>query len=138
VRAAVERLAFGFAAGGLAAVLLVLPRFDAVKSARPLSAEILARVPPHEPYAIWPRFDAPFVFYTGRFAVELEGEGELAAYAARQDRVWLVAERGALAQLSSPLPFVAVAGGTDVGPRSYLLLTNRPDDVPAAPREPTK
>lgn len=135
---AAERLALAFAAGALVAVLTVLPRFDAVKSARGLSAEILARVAPDEPYAIWPRFDAPFVFYTRRFAVELRDEADLVAFTHRPGRVWLLAERGALAKLAPPLALFEVAHDAEIGPGGYLLLTNRPEARRSAHEEPVK
>jgi hypothetical protein len=106
-------------------VTSVLPAFDAFKSARGLSGELLARARPTEPYAIWPRLDAGFLFYTGRFAEPVSGETALRTFAARPDPVWLLAQRDDLARLEPPLPLVEVA--RDADPRQgYILMTQAP------------
>ena len=122
-------LAAGTAAFWLAAALLLVPRFDAVKSARALSQELLARAAPHEPYAIYPRLDSTFLFYTRRFAVEPAGEVELLDFAARPGRVWLLIQRDdkreAEEKLGRSLPLVEVARDVDEK-EGYLLMTNQP------------
>ncbi len=120
-------LALGMGVAAAAAAIFVLPRFDTVKSARPMAAKLVALAPAGEPYAIWPRFDAPFVYYSGRNAVEVQGEEELRAFVARPGRVWLLAEKDSLEKLDPPLPLVEVARDDD-RPRGYALLTR-----PAAP-----
>ncbi len=122
IRRAVGTLALGMGGVGVLAALLVLPRFDAVKSARPMAAKLVALAAPTEPYTIWPRFDAPFVFYSLRNAVEVQGEAELRAFVARPEKVWLLAEKDSLAALDPPLPLVEVARDDD-RPRGYVLLT---------------
>ena len=123
-------LAGGTAAMFLAGVLLAAPRFDALKSARPLSEMLVERMAPGEPYAIYPHLDAPFLFYTERFAVPLDGEAELQEFTRRPGRKWLLIERDDLARLERPLPLVEVARDRD--PRDgYLLMTDPP---PPAPR----
>jgi 4-amino-4-deoxy-L-arabinose transferase-like glycosyltransferase len=122
-------LAAGTAAFWLAAALLLMPRFDAVKSARALSQELLARAAPDEPYAIYPRLDSTFLFYTRRFAVEPAGEVELLEFGVRPGRVWLLIQRDDLRKaeekLGRTLPFVEVARDLDEK-EGYLLMTNRP------------
>ncbi len=130
-RRTVLALAAGFGTAAVLAATLLLPRFDAVKSARPLSQRLLALAAPDEPYAIWPRLDAPFLFYTRRFAVELATADELRAFAARPTRVWLLIERDALARLGE-LPLAEVAHD-DRSEDGYALLTNRPPSA-RAPR----
>ncbi|HEX2252619.1 MAG TPA: glycosyltransferase family 39 protein [Thermoanaerobaculia bacterium] len=121
----------GSLAAGMAALLLVgafllFPPFDAYKSARPLSAELVARTAPGEPYGIYPRLDNTFLFYTGRFAESLDSEQELRAFVARPGRAWVLAERDDLAKLDEPLALVEVA--RDADPKDgYLLLTERPE-----------
>ncbi|MCZ7651286.1 MAG: hypothetical protein M5U13_09050 [Thermoanaerobaculia bacterium] len=113
------------AALALVAVTSVLPAFDAFKSARGLSRELVRRAQPSEPYAIWPRLDATFLFYTGRFAEAVPDEAALHAFAARRDRVWLLAQRDDLARLERPLPLVEVV--RDADPRQgYILMTQAP------------
>jgi hypothetical protein len=80
----------------------VLPAFDVFKSARPMSRVLLSKMAPGEPYGIYPRLDSTFLFYTGRFAVPLESEEALHAFAARPGRVWLLAQRDDLARLRRP------------------------------------
>jgi 4-amino-4-deoxy-L-arabinose transferase-like glycosyltransferase len=109
----------------LLAGVVLLPRFDRVKSARPMSRNLLARMAPGETYGIYPRLDSTFLFYTRRFAVPLESEEELRAFAARPGRVWLLAQRDDLGKLKGgPLPLVEVARDPD--PRSGYVLLTRP------------
>jgi 4-amino-4-deoxy-L-arabinose transferase-like glycosyltransferase len=115
-------LAAGMAALTLAAAFFLLPRFDAVKSARPLSKVLLQHMRPGEPYGIYPRLDSTFLIYTGRFAEELDSEEKLRQFAARPGRVWILAQRDDLAKLDPPLPLREVARDPDVR-SGYLLLT---------------
>lgn len=121
---AIAALAAGTAGLGLAAALFLVPAFDVVKSARPLSRRLLAEAAPGEPYGIYPRLDSTFLFYTGRFAVPLESEEELRRFAARPGRVWVLAQRDDLAKLDGPLPLVEVARDPDQE-SGYLLLRSR-------------
>ena len=123
VTRAAASLAAGTAAMALLAVFQVIPRFDAVKSARPLSRVLVDRAEPDEPYAIYPRLDPPFLFYTERFSVPVEGEEELRAFAERPGRKWLLIERDDLADLEEPLPLVEVARDLDRRD-GYVLLTD--------------
>jgi 4-amino-4-deoxy-L-arabinose transferase-like glycosyltransferase len=117
-------LAAGMATLGLAAALVLLPRFDTVKSARPLSQTLLRNMKPGEPYGIYPRLDSTFLIYTRRFAVELDTEAKLRQFAAQPNRVWILAQRDDLAKLNPPLPLREVARDPD--PKTgYLLLTQR-------------
>jgi hypothetical protein len=110
-------------------VVTVLPAIDAVKSARPVAERYLAASAPGEPYAVFPRLDAPVIFYTRRFAHWPRSVEELRAFAARPGRVWAFIERDDLARIEPPLPLVEVARGAD--PRDgYVLLASPP---PAAP-----
>ncbi|HYH46323.1 MAG TPA: hypothetical protein VEG34_11610, partial [Thermoanaerobaculia bacterium] len=123
----VVRAAGALAAGtGLMLLLtgvVLLPRFDLFKSARPMSRLVLAHLAPGEPYGIYPRLDSTFLLYTRRFAVALESEQDLRAFAARPGRVWLLAQRDDLAKLKGgPLPLIEVARDPDFQ-NGYLLLT---------------
>lgn len=125
-RGQARRAAFALAAGSAALTLTlfvaVLPRFDAVKSAEPLARTLVERMGPGEPYAIYPRLDAPFLFYTERFSVEIGSEDELREYVAREGRIWLLIERDDLAKLEEPLPLVEVARDQDQKD-GYILMT---------------
>ncbi|HVF60474.1 MAG TPA: glycosyltransferase family 39 protein [Thermoanaerobaculia bacterium] len=118
-------LASGTAAMALAAFLFVVPAFDVVKSARPMSRVLDAKLAPGETYGIYPRLDSTFLFYSRRRAVPLEGEEALRRFAARPGRVWLLAQRDDLARLrGGPLPLVEVARDPDAS-EGYLLLRSR-------------
>lgn len=111
----------------------LLPLGDAFKSARALSADLVQWAEADEPYAIYPVPDAAFLFYTGRFAVDLHGgiqahdqgdEEALRRYVARADRpVWLLIERDNLERLSPPLDLVEVARDHDPEQGHVLLTT---------------
>lgn len=117
-------LAAGMAALGLAAALVILPRFDVVKSTRHMSTLLLQKLQPGEPYGIYPRLDSTFLVYTGRFATPLDSEEKLRAFAARPGRVWILAQRDDLGKLKEPLPLREVARDPD--PREGYVLLTRP------------
>jgi 4-amino-4-deoxy-L-arabinose transferase-like glycosyltransferase len=131
-RSLVHSWTWGLALAAMAASMLVLPRFDALKSARPLAHRLIELAPPGEAWAIWPRLDAPFVFYTRRYAVELAGEAELAAFARRPERVWLLITKPELARLGASLPLVEVARD-DHRREGYVLLASAPLPAPSPP-----
>jgi hypothetical protein len=113
---------FGFAAAGASA--FVLPRFDAIKSSRPMAERLARRAAVDEPYAIWPRLDAPILVYSRRHAVELESVDDLHAFARRPATVWLLIEQDDLARLAEPLPLVEVARDDDRRD-GYVLMRSR-------------
>lgn len=121
---AAAALAAGMAAFLVAAALFVIPRFDAVKSARPMSRHLLARMKPGEPYGIFPRLDSTFLFYTERFAVELENEDAVRRFAARPQRVWILARGDDWKDITPPPGLVPVARDRDLK-SGYLLYSNR-------------
>jgi hypothetical protein len=118
---AVAGIAAGMALLILIASHTVIPSFDAVKSARGLSNRLLALSGPNEPYAIYPRIDSTFLFYTERFAELPVTEPELQSFARRPGKVWLLAQRDALAKLAQPLPLVEYARDPDEK-QGYILL----------------
>jgi hypothetical protein len=85
----------------------------------------LERAGPNEPYAIFPRLDPPFLFYTERRATILRTGEELRAFASRSGRAWVFAEERFLRALDPPVDLEEVA--RDADPRSgYVLLVTRP------------
>ena len=88
---------------GLVVFLLVLPR-STPSSRRARFADLRGAQGPGEPYAIYPRLDAPVIFYTERFSVPLESEAELRRFVARPGRKWLLIERDDLASSSRGSP----------------------------------
>ncbi|HET9227703.1 MAG TPA: hypothetical protein VFR31_13605, partial [Thermoanaerobaculia bacterium] len=103
------------------AALFLIPRFDVVKSSREMSKELLARMGPSDTYGIYPRLDSTFLFYTGRFAVELDSKQKLVEYASRPGPVWVLAQRDDLARLDTILPLRPVAADPDIR-EGYVLL----------------
>ncbi len=122
--AAFVALAAGSATAGLLAALVLLPPFDAIKSARGLANVYRSHALPDEPYGLYPRLDPPFLFYTQRFATVLRTGDELRAFAERPGRVWVFAEERFLRGVVPAPPLIEVARDRD--PRSaYVLLTSR-------------
>lgn len=120
--------AAGALAGGAAAttvllVLFLVPRFDVYKSARRLSGILVARMGPGETYGIHPRLDSTFLFYTRRFAENLDSEEKLRAYIARPGRIWLLIQRDDLARLEPPLPPLREVARDPDEEEGYVLLT---------------
>lgn len=122
----VTALATGMGAAGVLAVLLILPRFDPIKSARPLAQKIVELSAPGEAYAIYPRLDPRFVFHTRRYAETPDSETELREFAARPGKVWLLITRPALAALAPPLPLGEVARDAEREDGYVLLATGYP------------
>jgi 4-amino-4-deoxy-L-arabinose transferase-like glycosyltransferase len=117
----------GMAATAVLAAIFILPRFDAVKSARQLSAVLVERMGPTDVYGIYPRLDSTFVFYSRRYAVSLDSEEKLHRFLARPERVWLLIQRDDLEKLERPLPpLVEVA--RDADPKEGYLLFARPSE----------
>ena len=105
----------------------LLPLGDAFKSARGLSRELVQWAKADEPYAIYPRSDAGFLFYSERFTVDLgrpfADEQEMRRFADRTDRpVWLLILRNELDALEPPLELVEVSHDDDPV-YEYVLLT---------------
>jgi len=128
----VGAIATGMGASGVLAVLLVLPRFDPIKSARALSQKLLELQAPGEAYAIYPRLDPRFVFHTRRYVETPGSEEELQAFARREGRVWLLITRPALAKLALPLPLGEVARDAEREDGYVLLATGYPTGEVAA------
>jgi len=115
----------GFATFAAIASARILPRFDAVKSARPLSAKLLEVAPADEPYAVWPRLDATFLVYTRRHQVELLTREDLEAFVRRPGRVWLLIGARELERLPEPLPMTEVARDEERRD-GYVLMASSP------------
>ncbi|HWM92331.1 MAG TPA: glycosyltransferase family 39 protein [Thermoanaerobaculia bacterium] len=118
---AVAGLAAGMGALALLAHLFLIPKFDVIKSTRGMSRELLARMRPGDTYGIYPRLDSTIVFYTGRYAVNLDSKEKLLEYASRPGRVWVLAQRDDLAKLDEPLPLKPVLSDADIW-EGYILL----------------
>jgi 4-amino-4-deoxy-L-arabinose transferase-like glycosyltransferase len=117
---AAAALAAGMALTGLAMSLYALPRFDLFKSARGLSRTLVAHMAPGEPYTIYPRLDSTFLFYTGRYCIDIDGEAALRQVLARPGRLWLLAERDSFGKLKNLPPLVEIARDTDPD-EGYIL-----------------
>jgi 4-amino-4-deoxy-L-arabinose transferase-like glycosyltransferase len=126
----VDRATISIAAGMglmmLLAAFVLLPRFDAVKSARGLSQVLLANAAPAEPYGTYPRLDSTFLFYTHRPTVDMaDDEAKLHAFLARPGRLWLLIQRDEIRKLKQPLPPLREVA-RDQDPREGYLLLTRP------------
>jgi hypothetical protein len=133
----VRSLAAGTALTAVAASLWLLPRFDTVKSARGLSRILLAEAKPGEPYGIYPRLDSTFLFYTGRYAADLQSPEELRAFLAEPSqagptgspgRLWLLVQRDDYGKVLPAVPELRALRevARDPDPKSGYLLFTRP------------
>jgi 4-amino-4-deoxy-L-arabinose transferase-like glycosyltransferase len=119
---AAASLAGGLAVTVVAVSLFLLHDFDVFKSARPLSRVLVSRAAPNEPYGIYPRLDSTFLFYTRRFAVDLDSEEKLHAFLARPGRIWLLAQRDDFTKLKAPPTLREIARDPDPE-EGYILFT---------------
>jgi 4-amino-4-deoxy-L-arabinose transferase-like glycosyltransferase len=131
----VQSLAAGMALAAAIGGLVLLPRFDPLKSFRPISEKFVALSSPEEPYAIYARLEAPVLFYTRRFAEILEGDDELRAWLSRPGRSWLFIERRELEKLEAPLPLAEIGQSADRG-KSYRLFARPEPAVPSGADSP--
>ena len=132
VVAAGASLAAGMGVVACVMGFVLLPRFDPVKSFRPISERFVALSAPEEPYAIFGKIEAPVLFYTRRFATILEDEPALRAWLRTPGRKWLFIERRLLEKLEMPLvpgELVEAAESADRA-KSYRLLVS-PEASPA-------
>lgn len=118
----VAGLAAGMSIASLLTAVVILPRFDLLKSARPMAEALLQRSSPAEPYAIYPRLDPSFLIYTRRFCELPAGEKELRAWIARPGRRWLLIKKPELRNLNPPLPLEELQRDQDPE-EGYVLLT---------------
>jgi hypothetical protein len=112
----------------LYAGLFLFPQADRFKSPAPFSRQVLAVVPPEEEirsYGLW-RWDAAYIFYTGRLMPVLRSHEEVEAYLSREGRVFLLVESSDmdqfLASLKAPSRLVL---RQDIGHKTTALLTNQ-------------
>ncbi len=120
---AAASLAAGVGIVAIVAALLLLPRFDIVKSAREMSGVLLHLMKPGDVYGIYPRLDSTFLFYTHRFAVELDSEEKLREFANRPGKIWILAQRDDLAKVDPPLTNLQIVTMDRDLSEGYVLLT---------------
>jgi 4-amino-4-deoxy-L-arabinose transferase-like glycosyltransferase len=137
----VQSLAAGMAVAAAIGGFVLLPRFDPVKSFRPISAKFVELSAPDEPYAFYARLEAPVVFYTRRFAEVLDDETALRAYLARPGKSWLFIEKRELDRLRQPLPLIELGQSADraknyrLFARSESAAPSGGESTPAAPAD---
>jgi hypothetical protein len=111
----------GMAVLFLTVAFVLLPRFDVFKSARPLSAVLLAEMGPGDEYATYPRLDNTYLFYTDRYTHPIGSPEALRDFLARPGRGWLLIERDEWAKIPDPPPLDLIAEDED-REGGYLLL----------------
>ena len=131
VRAGVDATVLGMGVLILGAALIVSPRLDTFKSARPLAAQVLAHLEPGQTFGMYPRLEPGVLFYTHHLAHLAETEGELQSLLAESDSLLLVARRRSLSDLAHPLPLVEIY--RDHAVRDGWSLLGPDEEAPAEP-----
>ena len=108
LRAGVDATAMGMGILILGAALIVAPRLDTFKSARPLASSVLAHLGPDQTFAMYPRLEPGVLFYTHHLAHLAVSEGELLNLLEEDPHLLLVARRRSLSDLEQPLPLVEI------------------------------
>lgn len=108
VRAAVDVTAVGMGILILGASLIVAPRLDSFKSARPLALQVLAHLDTDQRLVMFPRLEPGVLFYTRHLADLAGSEGQLLRFLDQDDDLLLVARRRGLADLEEPVPLVEI------------------------------
>lgn len=104
-----------------------LPAANAFKSHRPLCEAIRSHVGPDDPlrgFHAW-RWRASYSFYTGRPIPNLETIDELREYWTRSERVFLVVERGRLAEAREVIGLLEPLEARAIGNNFAYLFSNR-------------
>ncbi len=129
---------FGFAVlSYLVAAVWVLPALDAVKSHRPFGQAIVARVGSGEPlfgYRLW-KWRAAYSFYSGRQIRSLETPEDLQRYWKRPERVFLVVERGMLAEAAAAIDLGPQLASRAAG-NNFVYLFGKPAAHEGRPPQP--
>jgi hypothetical protein len=122
----------------LGAALIVAPRLDTFKSARPLAAQVLAHLGPDQALGMYPRLEPGVLFYTHRLAHLAETEEELLRLLREEHSLLLVARRRSLNDLERPLPLVEIY--RDHAYRDGWSLLGPAGELPAEPEreEPSR
>jgi 4-amino-4-deoxy-L-arabinose transferase-like glycosyltransferase len=107
-RAAVEVITVGMGILILGASLIVAPRLDSFKSARPLALQVLAHLGPDQRLGMFPRLEPGVLFYTGHLVTLAESEEELLNLLDTDANLLLVARRRGLADFEEPVPLVEI------------------------------
>jgi len=138
VRAAVRSTAIGMGILILGAALIVAPRLDTFKSARPLAAQVLEHLGPGQALGMYPRLEPGVLFYTHRLAHLAETEEELLRLLREDSSLLLVARRRSLNDLERPLPLVEIY--RDHALRDGWSLLGPAGELPAEPggEEPSR
>jgi 4-amino-4-deoxy-L-arabinose transferase-like glycosyltransferase len=123
--AAVASVAIGMALTCTLTFTTLLPRIDAVKSARPLGRILDSVAAPGDRVGVHPRLDPALLYYSSFRMTPLANRDEIEKFIARAGRSWLLAERDDLAGMERELPLVEVARDNDVV-EGYILMTTRP------------
>ena len=131
VRAGVDATVVGMGVLILGAALIVAPRLDTFKSARPLAAQVLAHLEPDQTFGMYPRLEPGVLFYTHHLAHLAESEGELQDLMAESDSLLLIARRRSLSDLEQPLPLVEIY--RDHAFRDGWSLLGPDEQVPTGP-----
>lgn len=123
-----ERLAIGAASLGLAAILVLFPFLDDIKSFKPFCKELPA-IDPVPAYQPDETTQAVIPFYTGRYVREIRDYTEAQAAATRKP-AYIVAvrkrgSRNVIEDMQTWYPYVW-AGGEHKGSRAMVLLANLP------------
>jgi 4-amino-4-deoxy-L-arabinose transferase-like glycosyltransferase len=136
VRAAVDVIAVGMGLLILGASLIVAPRLDSFKSARPLASQVLAHLEPDQRLGMFPRLEPGVLFYTRHLVALAESEEELLKLLDEDADLLLVARRRGLADLDQPVPLAEIYrdhafrdGWSLLGP----ARTESPESVPEGP-----
>jgi hypothetical protein len=121
-------LGLTMAAVFLYAGLFIFPLADRFKSPVPFCRQIKALVSPSEEirsFGLW-RWDAAYIFYTGRLMPVLRSSDELESYLAQDRRVFLLVESSEMDQFLASLKTpTRVVLRQDIGHKTTALLTNR-------------
>jgi hypothetical protein len=116
------------AAAYLVANLVIFPLADRYKSAVPFCRQVRAVVPQSgemRSFGLW-RWDAVYIYYTGRLMPAMRTPAELEAYLGESRQVFVLVESSEMDRFLAELKVPArVVLRQDIGHKTTALLTNQ-------------
>jgi 4-amino-4-deoxy-L-arabinose transferase-like glycosyltransferase len=113
--------------GGMVyAVGSIMPTLNPLKSAKPISREIISLMKPGDELVIYKKEPSAFNFYTGIYPIkEVKTQEDLIRLFTSEKRIFCLIEKDDFGKARGSLPEAYSLREADIGHREFLLVSNR-------------
>jgi 4-amino-4-deoxy-L-arabinose transferase-like glycosyltransferase len=112
--------------GMLYAVGSILPTLNPLKSAKPISREIISLMKPGDELVVYKKETSAFNFYTGICPIrEVKIQEDLSRLFTSEKRIFCLIEKDDLEKVKGSLPEAYPLREANIGHREFILITNR-------------